>query len=265
MQVYTLLDKSNCRKCGEKTCLAFAGAVFQGRRSLAECPSLDPGEAARFGAVAQTSLEAEPEASEKLLNQLKQEAAALDLQEVARRVGGVFDGRRLRVKILGKDFAIDTEANLISEIHMNPWVTVPFLTYLIRCRGRKLTGEWVSMREIPGGKERYPLFQKRCEQVLQRIGDLYVDLFDDMVQLFQARQVESPFDSDVSVVLPVLPLVPILICYWRADEGMGSSLNIFFDRSIEDNLDSETAFTLGAGLTQMFDNLARRHGYRISD
>ena len=116
------------------------------------------------------------------------------------------------------------------------------------------------MREMTGGKARYPLFQKRCEQAMKRIGDVYADLFDDMVQLFRGRQVESPFDSDISVVLPVLPLVPILICYWRADEGMESSLNVFFDRSIEHNLDCETAFTLGAGLTQMFENLARRHG-----
>ena len=41
MQVFSLLDKSNCRKCGEKTCLAFAGAVFQGRRSISECPTID--------------------------------------------------------------------------------------------------------------------------------------------------------------------------------------------------------------------------------
>mgnify|MGYP000668137593 CR=1 FL=1 len=30
MEVFKHLDKSNCRECGEKTCLAFAGAVFMG-------------------------------------------------------------------------------------------------------------------------------------------------------------------------------------------------------------------------------------------
>ena len=38
MEVFQLLDKSNCRECGEKTCLAFAGAVFQGHRKISECP-----------------------------------------------------------------------------------------------------------------------------------------------------------------------------------------------------------------------------------
>ena len=31
MDVFKLLEKSNCRECNEATCLAFAGAVFQGR------------------------------------------------------------------------------------------------------------------------------------------------------------------------------------------------------------------------------------------
>ncbi len=260
MQVFSLLDKSNCRKCGEKTCLAFASAVFQGRSRLSECPVLDPVVAARFDGSAEVRGEAAPEPAEVLFTRLRQEAAALDLSETARRVGGVFDGRALRVKILGKDMGIDKQANLISDIHMTPWVTVPFLTYLLHCQGAPLSGEWISMREMAGGKARYPLFQKRCEQAMKRIGDIYAELFDDMVQLFRGRQVESPFDSDISVVLPVLPLVPVLICYWRADEGLESSLNVFFDRSIEHNLDCETAFTLGAGLTQMFESLARRHG-----
>ena len=41
MAIFQLLDKSNCRQCGEKTCMAFAGAVFTGRRPLSECPRLD--------------------------------------------------------------------------------------------------------------------------------------------------------------------------------------------------------------------------------
>ena len=40
LEIFKLLDKSNCRKCGEKTCLAFAGAVFQEKRQLQECPQL---------------------------------------------------------------------------------------------------------------------------------------------------------------------------------------------------------------------------------
>ena len=43
IEIIKILDKSNCRECGEATCLAFAAAVFNGRRQLDECPRLDNG------------------------------------------------------------------------------------------------------------------------------------------------------------------------------------------------------------------------------
>ncbi len=41
MDIFKLLEKSNCRECNEATCLAFAAAVFQGRKKLSQCPRLD--------------------------------------------------------------------------------------------------------------------------------------------------------------------------------------------------------------------------------
>jgi CO dehydrogenase/acetyl-CoA synthase gamma subunit (corrinoid Fe-S protein) len=38
MDVFKLLEKTNCRKCNKPTCLAFEAAVFQGQIALSECP-----------------------------------------------------------------------------------------------------------------------------------------------------------------------------------------------------------------------------------
>ncbi len=258
MQVFSLLDKSNCRKCGEKTCLAFAGAVYQGRRPVTDCPTIDHDRARPF---IETAVAGPPEDDQDaFLKDLVDRITRCDLRQAAARTGGRFDGEKLTVKVLGKDFSVDSSGKLYSDIHMIPWVVVPFLEYVLNAKGQPVSGDWVSFRELAGGKARYPLFQKRCEEGMQRIADVYTDLFDDLTHLFQARQVESLFDADISVILPVLPLVPLMICYWKADEGIGSSLNIFFDRSVDANLGNASAFTLGAGLTQMFEKLAIRHG-----
>ncbi|MFH1350796.1 MAG: (Fe-S)-binding protein, partial [Pseudomonadota bacterium] len=37
VEILKLLDKSNCRRCNEATCLAFAAAVFKGKKRLDEC------------------------------------------------------------------------------------------------------------------------------------------------------------------------------------------------------------------------------------
>lgn len=260
MEIFKLLDMSNCRECGEKTCLAFAGAVFQGRRKLAECPKLNQETIERFSGQS-TDPRATEQNRDEYLKQLKREVANHDLAAAAKRVGATFSNNRLTLKVLGKNFGVDTEGNLYADIHINPWVAGPFLGYILHGKGMMVSGNWVSFRELKEGRDRYPLFQKRCEEPMKRVADIYTNLFDDLVHIFSGKQVEAQFKSDISVVLHPLPKVPIMICYWMPEDGLESSLNVFFDETADENLDIGSVFTLGAGLAQMFTKLALRHGF----
>ena len=164
--------------------------------------------------------------------------------------------------MLGKDFSVDTRGNLSADIHINPWVAVPFLSYILYGKGLPVSGNWVSFRELKDGQERYALFQKRCEQSMKQVADTYTDLFDDLVHIFSGKQVEKQFQSDISVVLHPLPAVPIMICYWQPEDGLESSLNVFFDETADKNLDVGSVFSLGVGLAQMFGKLSLRHGFQ---
>ncbi|HUU41934.1 MAG TPA: DUF3786 domain-containing protein [Desulfatiglandales bacterium] len=80
-------------------------------------------------------------------------------------------------------------------------------------------------------------------------------------RLFNGRQVENHYASDISLVLHPLPKVPILICYWKPEDGLESSLNLFFNSTAEDNLKIESLYTLGAGLARMFEKISLTHGH----
>jgi len=258
MEILKLLDKSNCRECGEKTCLAFAGAVCRGWRNLDECPRLEPKVVERFTGETQDVQDVR-ENRQRDLEGLKKRVAQIDLTSTAERVGGHFSNGKLTVKILGKDFSVDTDGNLYSQIHINPWVAAPFLDYLLRNKGIDPSGNWVSFRELEGGRAQYPLFQKRCEEPMKRVADGSVDLFDDMVHVFDGKKVERQFQSDVSVVLHFLPKVPVMVCYWSPEDGMASTLNVFFDETADQNLSIGSIFSLGAGFAQMIQKVALRH------
>ena len=260
MEVYQYLDKSNCRECGEKTCLAFAGSVFTGRRDITNCPKLDQeiirrlsGKSAKQKTIDESRYES--------LETLKKEISNIDLADAAKKIGADFKNGKLQLKILGKDFSVDTRGNISTSIHVNVWVAVPFLNYILNGKGISPSGNWKSFRELKDGKEFYPLFRKRCEEPIKRIADDYTDLFDDLVHIFSGQQVEKQFESDISVVLHPLPKVPIMICYWLPDEGLASSLNLFFDDTADKNLHINAIYTLGAGLTQMFEKISLRHGF----
>lgn len=239
--------------------MAFSAAVFKGEKELALCPYVAPDIIEKYGAQKRPARNFDADL-DNVVNQLKQKIRQTDLAAAAGRTGSRYDGHKLTLKVMGKEFSVDANGTLYTDIHANPFVTAPILNYILCCKGTPVTGQWTSMRELPSGKDWYHFFQHQCERSLKKLADTYTDLFEDLVHLFDGKQVENHYQSDISVVLRPLPLVPLLICYWRSEEGMDSNLNLFFDSTAEDNLGIQGLYSLGTGITRMFQKLAQRHG-----
>ena len=106
--------------------------------------------------------------------------------------------------------------------------------------------------------ERYGLFNQRCEKSIKKVADNYTDFFEDMVRLFNGKEVEKQFKSDISLVLHPLPKIPVLICYWKEDDGLESDLKLFFDSASEEHLRSENIADMATGLAVMFEKISKR-------
>lgn len=259
MEVFKLLDKSNCRKCNETTCLAFAASVFKGTRHISECPSLDQEILLRYGG-ANTKGKTIEEDMEAAVAGLQKEIGKIDLSEAAHRLGGTYVAGKMTLKILGKDFSVDEKGRFSTDIHVHPWVALPVLNHILHGEGKSVTGKWVPFRELEGVKTWYRLFGQRCEKPMKHIADTYTDFFEDMAHLFGGTQVDRFHDADISVVLNTLPRVPMLICYWKPEDGLDSDLHLFFDETAAANLNIEALYGLGTGLVMMFEKLSQRHG-----
>ena len=259
MEIFTLLDKSNCRKCNEKTCMAFAAAVFMGKKELAECPQLSLQVISENNVQAPQS-DALADDFDRIVRDLKTGLRTMDLAEKAETIGASYADGRLSLKIMGKDFSIDEQSKVYTDLHVNPWILVSSLYYITHCKGTPLTSNWVPLRELPGGQDWYRLFGQQCENQLKKSADFHPALFADLVQMFGAKQVASSFDSDVAVILFPLPFIPMLICYWEPEDGMDSSLNLFFDSTACDNFGMDGLFLLGSGFARMLKNMILQHG-----
>jgi hypothetical protein len=258
LEIFTLLDKSNCKLCFLPSCLAFAGAVFTGQKKLSDCPHLSREVIARCNGMSPT-LSGFDQVINDLMGQLSKEIQALDLEKTAQLLGEEFANGRLTFKVLGKNFSIDKNGAISTEIHINPWVAVPAYKYILKGAKRAITGVWVPFRELPEGREAAGIFDQRCEKPIKKLADTHTDLFDDIIHLFSGRQVENYYDSDISIVLKPLPKIPILICYWKADGEMESDLKIFFDAAAMENLDTDSLNTLITGFTRMLEKIALLH------
>jgi Na+-translocating ferredoxin:NAD+ oxidoreductase RNF subunit RnfB len=118
MEIFKLLDKSNCGKCNETTCLTFAAAVFKGQEQLDECPGIERDIIDRFGGKTgkRTTIEQDQDESVK---RLKSKITAIDLSKSAQRLGARFYNDKLTIKILGKNFSDDSKGNLSSDIDIH--------------------------------------------------------------------------------------------------------------------------------------------------
>ncbi|MBW1641903.1 MAG: DUF3786 domain-containing protein [Deltaproteobacteria bacterium] len=259
MEIFKLLDKSNCRDCGLKTCLAFAAAVYQGQKQLEECTHLGKEIVERYSSNVNHQQPVDQE-REQAVGHLKLRIASVDLTSVAERLGGTFNNGKLTIKCMGKDISVDQNGDIFTDIHVHSWLMIPVFDYIIKGAGVLASGKWVPFRELKGGKNWYRLFGQRCEKPLKKVADTYTDLFEDMIHLFNGRKVEKHYESDISLVLHPLPNVPILICYWKPDDGLESDLNIFFDATSEENISIESLYVLSTGMVIMFEKLALRHG-----
>ena len=258
IDVMKLLDKSNCKECGLPACMAFAVAVIQGQKQLADCTKLDEKTIEEYGGQVKTR-ESLADQTQKAMEEMQKQITKIDLSAAAKRIGAPYADGKLTVHCLGKKFNIDTDGKITTDIHVNPWITGPVLQYVFSGGNAEPIGEWVPFRDLPTGKDWERFFNQRCEKPCKKVADEHPDFFNDLVDVFNGKQVDNHYQSDVSMVLHPLPRLPVLICYWKADGGLPSDLNIFFDKTAEDNLIIDAIYTIGVGMVLMFEKIAGHH------
>ncbi len=261
LDVFRLLEKTNCKKCDEKTCLVFAAKVFKGDRALSECPLLPDDVLEKYHHEPRKRISRLEQDQQARISDLKRELFKKDFSALAKKVGGCFSQGKLTIRIFGKPFSFDRSGAFSSDIHVNPWIVLPVLGYLMSCKGVPLSGRWVPFRELENGRERSALFVQGAEKPLKKIADANPGFFKDLLLIFNAEKVESFFQADIVFRLSPLPRLPLLICYWKPEEGLESDLQLFFDSTAVENSGIDTVFGLGQGIARMFEKLYITHGW----
>jgi hypothetical protein len=96
--------------------------------------------------------------------------------------------------------------------------------------GAGSSGEWISFQEVPDGRFYIDAFQRRAKvPLIQAFGSKP----ENLSRVASERYNAIPFDrGDFSVVVQVLPLVPVALVLWQGDEEFPPDGNILFDQTI---------------------------------
>lgn len=256
LEIYKLLNKSNCGECGMATCMAFAQSAASGAKGAEDCPHLSGDAVEKVGRRADGVEQSGGFAAS--IGALRDKARNTDLKSAAPRLGAEFKDGRLSMSILGREFLLDRSGVITSECHVNNWIQWLVLTYASTPDPPVPEGRWVPFGELKSGATTVGYFSKRCEEPLRVIADEHTDVFFELLRIFGGKSVAG-FDADYAVVLLPLPNVPMLILYWSKEDEFPSKLRVMFDPTADSYLGPEIITGMGRGIIEMFQKIIPKH------
>lgn len=263
LEIYKLLPRTNCRDCGQPSCMAFAHALLREEASLESCPHLDKD---TTGKLADILRENTPqEGFRDTIEALRQKVSKLDLSKIAENLGARYEDGRLYITCLGKEFTVLDSGQLESVCHVNVWVELMLLNYCAHGGKGELTGKWISYGQLKSAAPTAPYFERRTEEPLRAIADSHTGMFKDLMEIFGGKVIDG-FDTDYSVVIHPLPKVPFLVLYTGAhEEGFDSRLRILLDSTATTFVPKEAITYIGRGIVEMFKKIASKHEHVTED
>jgi hypothetical protein len=106
---------------------------------------------------------------------------------------------------------------------------VLLLHYLLRADGHRLTAEWASYKDLPGGLHYAHVIGRRVsEPILRRFGRR-AGRFQEIGLSLNGRPAGV---GDGSFILQALPRVPVQYVLWEGDDEFPPSIQILFDTSV---------------------------------
>ena len=127
---------------------------------------------------------------------------------------------------------------------VNEWHQLVILHYMDMADQSRLTGRQINFGALPGGMIRGGGFDRLCEQTVSReFGNWTREKLETVSRSLGGRI--FPSNADFSAEFSVLPLYPVTLKIWFADEEFAASGRMFLDGSAEHFLSVEDAVTVG--------------------
>ncbi len=251
IELYKRLPRTNCGRCAQKACMAFAVALAKGEAGAESCPALT--EEQRRGIVGGSG---QGDWRESVIAGLRGEVAALRFAQVAEGLGAALREGGLTLRCLGREYRVAPDGAIDAPGvagEVAPWMRILLLHY-VRTRGEaRPAGRWVGFTELKAALMKSKSFTRECEEPLRALFDR--DAAGAERGLERLGAVRAPgTPAPVAWRLAALPRVPVLVLYWPAEEEFPSACKVLFDATADRYLDVESLTFLVEGLVRKVEH-----------
>lgn len=183
------------------------------------------------------------------------------IEDIARFSGYPIQDHKIHVDFLGQQFTVDypsgkfePEPQLEGELPIFARILV--LHYLTNISQARVTGQFISYKELPGGEIYIQPFNNRAIRPMTQFFGEHPQKLLDAAQHIGGKPVKL---GDVGVTLNAFPKIPVTLAVWGADEEFPASGNILFDSSASDYLPTEDYAVLAGFVVMTLKKYATGH------
>ena len=249
VELYRLLPKTNCGKCGLPSCFGFAAKLATGQASPDDCAFITEAdrEALRKADIGQR--DSPGTVYEQALASLQPKVRALDFGTVASQFGVVLlDPGKIEIKFLNENYMI-TKERIADPAGMEPkpWISILIYNHLCMPDPPPPSGEWITFSSIPASHAKDKAWAGHVEDVIAKHFSENVDALKDACGRLGGIKADVPGNHDAAYAFRIFPHYPALLLFSDAvpDEDFPAQCRLLLDKTAPRYLDIESIVVLG--------------------
>ncbi len=249
VDVYRLLPRTNCGRCGTGTCFGFAAKLASGMASPDACPAMTEEARAVLSAESKKRQGSPGTVYEQALKGLREKTRTADFEKIAKRFKARLIGRDcLEMPFLNEAYRVCKDSVLGRDgMEARPWISILIYNHILMPDPPPPSGEWITFSSVPASHAKDKAWAGHVEEVIARrfSGDL--EGLCAACERMAGVKAEVEGGHDAAYEFRFFPIYPALLLFYDAvaNEGFPAQCKLLLDRNVPHYLDIESIVVLG--------------------
>lgn len=249
VEIYKLLPKTNCGKCGTPTCFGFAAKLATNQATVDQCLTMTDTARKALAEAGGGGRESPGTVYEQALRALRPKIQALDLAKSASLFGATPAGPDIiAIRFLNEDYRVNREKVLdASGREPRPWISILIYNHLCMPDPPHPSGEWITFSSVPASHAKDKAWAGHVEDVIAKHFSGNAAALGPACQKLGGVPAQFAGSHDAAFEFRLFPHYPALLLFYDAapEEGFPAQCKLLLDSTAPRYLDIESMVVLG--------------------
>jgi hypothetical protein len=187
------------------------------------------------------------------------ELAGKNHEDICRLALCAYDAKKESyiLSVWGEDYGIYPHERKIIRLwdgksDINTLFGLFIIYYLLRAKESKISNEWISEKDIPGGVTFFRGPHKIPTQLIEQRYEKDIQGFKEICKQLSGIQLDM---ADAAYFFEITPRIPVAVQFWNGDDEFQPESKILFDKTITEHLTPDIIFCLAVEICQRISGI----------